>query len=108
MREREGGVSIDVSLAAGLLWRLVGLRAVGRRDKLISETPLTPDYDLRHAPRHLRRWTLRQTVTSLADDLIKLCSVVLDRSLLPSSFSLATLITAQRRLVLFIAEVRRH
>ena len=78
MREREGGVSIDVSLAAGLLWRLVGLRAVvGRRDKLISETPLTPDYDLRHAPRHRRRGMLRQTVTSLADDLIKLSFVVL-------------------------------
>ena len=75
----EGGGCIDRRLDGCRVVVEVGgvARAVGRRDKLISETPLTPDYDLRHAPRHLRRWTLRQTVTSLADDLIKLCSVVL-------------------------------
>ena len=44
---REGGVSIDADR-----WVVVERRGVAqwrrrrRRDKLISETPLTPDYDL--------------------------------------------------------------
>ena len=43
---REGGVSIDGRRAIAR-WVVVEVGGVARwRDKLISETPLTPDYDL--------------------------------------------------------------
>ena len=43
---REGGVSIDGRRAIAC-WVVVEVGGVARwRDKLISETPLTPDYDL--------------------------------------------------------------